>query len=329
MLMTKIAVPRIIVVGFGFMGQTHAANLLKTPNVQLVGIVDVENPADRIRNRGGNIATAQFDIEQLQGVAWYKDLDEALAALSPDAAVIALPTTLHRKASESCLNAGCHVLCEKPFAVTIEECTSVCQCAEKNGKVLAIGYVVRFASEHKYLYDTVKSGRLGALEYMGTTRFTGCPAWGFWKGNSVYDKHGGTLFDILCHDLDFTRHLLGEPLAVTGAIGGAEQIAILAYPGFKVKCEAGFINPSSFPFQQGYMACFEKGSIISNRMGSCTEYRDGAAEEHTFTEDPYMNEINAFINALRTGDTSKLCLGRDALETTRCCVMLQNQVCGQ
>lgn len=323
--MQTIEKPRILVVGFGFMGQTHAANLLKTPDVQLAGIVDIENPAERIRNRGGNIATAKFDLDQLELVPWYRDTAQALAELKPDAAVIALPTPLHRAASEQCLDAGCHVLCEKPFAVTVEECESVCKCAERNGKMLAIGYVVRFSSEHVYLYDTVKSGRLGRLEYLASTRFTGCPAWGFWKTNSVYDKHGGTLFDILCHDLDFTRHLLGEPESIVGAVCGSEQVAVLGYGDLKVKCEAGFIKPSSFPFQQGYMACFEEGSIVSTHMGSCVEYREGAAEDRTFTEDPYMNEISAFVKALRTGDTSKLCLGRDGLETTRCCVNLKEQ----
>ncbi len=313
----------VLVVGFGFMGQTHAANLLKIPNANLAGIVDIENPVERIKNRGGNIATEQFSPELLNAVPWHRELEEALEARKPDAAIIALPTPLHKVTAELCLNAGCNVLCEKPFAVTVEECESVCKCAEKNGKMIAIGYVVRFFGEHNYLYNTVKSERLGKMEYLGTTRFAGRPSWGFWKTDSVYAKQDATLFDLLCHDLDFTRHLLGAPKSVLGAVCGAEQVAVLDYDGLSVKCEAGFINPSSYPFQPGYMACFENGSIVSTRMGSCTEYREGIAEEKSFTDDPYLNELRAFVEACRSGDTSKLCLGREALETTRCCVNLK------
>lgn len=316
---------RVLVVGFGFMGQTHAANLLKLPDAQLAGIVDIENPADRIRHRGGNIATVQFDIEQLGSIPWYQDLTKALGELRPDAAVIALPTSLHQTPSEQCLSAGCNVFCEKPFAVTVEECDSVCNCAERKGKLIAIGYVVRFSGEHVYLYDTVKSGRLGRLEYLASTRFAGRPDWGFWKTDSVYAKQNATLFDMLCHDLDFTRHLLGAPNTVLGAVCGAEQVAVLDYGDTQVKCEAGFINPSSFPFNQGYMACFEKGTIVSHSMGSCIEYNADGTLEKSFPEDPYMAEIRAFIDACRTGCTSRLCLGREALETTRCCVSLQKQ----
>lgn len=316
---------RVLIIGFGFMGQTHAANLLKIPEAQLVGIVDVENPADRIRKRGGNIATAQFDVAQLANVPWYKDLPQALDELKPDAAVIALPTSLHQSASETCLNAGCHVLCEKPFAVTIEECDSVCKCAERNGKLITIGYVVRFSGEHVYLYDTVKSGRLGKLEYLASSRLAGRPDWGFWQTDSVYAKQNATLFDMLCHDLDFTRHLLGTPASVLSAVCGAEQVAVLKYNDTQVKCEAGFINPSSYPFHQGYMACFEKGTIVSHDMGTCVEYSGNSVVEKSFPEDPYMAEISAFVNACRTGDTSRLCLGSEGLETTRCCLELQKQ----
>ena len=81
---------RVLVIGFGFMGQTHAGNLLKNPNAELAGIVDPCDPAERLRTIKGNKATVTITPESVAGVPHYHDMDEALRGCGADAAVIAL-----------------------------------------------------------------------------------------------------------------------------------------------------------------------------------------------------------------------------------------------
>lgn len=167
---------RVLVIGFGFMGQTHAGNLLKNPNAELAGIVDPCDPAERLRTIKGNKATVTITPESVAEVPHYHDMDEALHGCGADAAVIALPTKLHYGSVMKALECGCHVMVEKPFSIDCAECESMIRKAAEQKRVLAVGYVVRHMREYEMLRETVKSNRLGRLRYMSLSRYTGIPA---------------------------------------------------------------------------------------------------------------------------------------------------------
>ena len=106
---------KVLVAGFGFMGQTHAGSLLKMPDVKLAGIIDPADLAERLTVITGNCATERITREELADIPHFRTLDEALENTDADAAIIALPTKLHHDAVIKCLDAGLHVFVENPL----------------------------------------------------------------------------------------------------------------------------------------------------------------------------------------------------------------------
>lgn len=318
---------RVLVIGFGFMGQTHAGNLLKNPDAELAGIVEPCDPAERLRTIKGNKATVSITPESIAGVPHYHDMDEAFGDSGADAVVIALPTKLHYGSVMKALECGYHVMVEKPFSIDCAECDSMVRKAKEKKRILAVGYVVRHMREYEILRETVKSNRLGRLKYMSLSRYTGVPAWGNWNDPEFIRASGGALFDLVSHDIDFARYCLGEPESITPdpvlcrEMNGNLIAAVLHYPGNNVFIEGGFMTPSGFPFRRNYAAYFEKGTLISDAPG---DFREIAADGGIHAEDysccdPYYVEMDRFLQAVMTGDRSCLCTGEDAARSIGCC----------
>jgi predicted dehydrogenase len=325
---------RIIIVGFGFMGQTHSGNLLKNPLAEVAGIVDPCSPAERLATIKGNNATVFINGKDVEQIPHYPTLEEALALANADAAIIALPTKLHCSAVVQCLEAGLHVMVEKPFSIDCKECDRMLETARKKTKLLAVGHVVRFMKEYVFLRDTILSGRLGKLQYMTLSRFTGLPTWGNWADPEFFKASGGALFDLVSHDIDFIRFCLGEPESIfvhpllCNEFNGNQISAVMQYPDVNVGIDGGFITPPAFPFQRGFHAFFEKGTISSPVPGSCREITlDGTIREEDFSDDnPYYTETDNFLKAISSNDISKICTGNDAARTIYCCHTISEQI---
>ena len=172
---------RVLVIGFGFMGQTHAGNLLKNPNAELAGIVDPCDPVERLQTIKGNKATVSITPEAAARVPHYRSMEDAFRSCNADAVMIALPTKLHYDSVMQSLERGYHVMVEKPFSIDCAECEKMTRKANEKNRILAVGYVVRHMREYEILRQTVQSNRLGKLKYMSLCRYTGIPAWGNWN----------------------------------------------------------------------------------------------------------------------------------------------------
>lgn len=324
---------KILVIGFGFMGQTHAGNLLKDPSTDLVAIVDPFVPAERLSSIRGNRDTVSVTAQDVSAIPHYVSLEEALSKVSAHAAVVAVPTKQHYSTVKKCLEAGLHVFVEKPFAVSLRECREMVECAQKHSLVLSVGYVVRHVKEYVFLRETVRSGRLGDLTYLKLSRTTGIPDWGNWKDPEFIRASGGSLFDLVSHDIDFTRFCAGEPLKIEAVPdlgkGHFDVIsAVLRYADFNVTVEGGFLPPSSYPFQRSYTACFEKGTLQFDGLKDILmEYTPEGSRKVPFAEaDPYYKEMEHFIHALQQGDFSGICLGSDAQRSIECCTEIAKQI---
>ena len=323
---------RVIVIGFGFMGQTHAGSLLKMQNTELAGLVDPVDPKERLQSITGNRATERVSSEEIGSIRHFRSLEEALQASCPDAAIIALPTKLHCDAVIQCLKAGLHVMVEKPFAISIRECDHMVRTAEETDKLLAVGYVVRRMKEYQFLKRTIESARLGKLKYLKLSRITGIPNWGNWNDPEFIRTSGGSLFDLVSHDIDFARFCLGEPEKIEAVkdLGGSQFKMISSVLRFRetdAVIEGGFVTPAGHPFSRTYAAYFENGTLVSSAPGKVTEYRNDKTVEHDFLPDnPYFTEAEDFIRAIRTGDASRICTGRDARETIECCTRIAEEI---
>jgi predicted dehydrogenase len=153
----------------------------------------------------------------------------ALLESGVDAVFVLTPNKSHARITVDALNAGKHVLCEKPMAASYEEALLMHETAEKTGKTLAIGYQNRFRPDSLYLKELCLRGDLGEI-YMAKARCLrrrGAPTWGAFldKGR----QGGGALLDIGVHALDLTLWLMGD--YDVKSVRGAAYNKLAADPG--------------------------------------------------------------------------------------------------
>ena len=317
---------KVLVAGFGFMGQTHACNLLKIPGAELAGIVDPCPPEERLSAVRGNQNTVAMTPEDIRGVPHYRSLDEALSSCPAHVLVVALPTRFHVSAIMRGVKAGLHVFSEKPLALTPEACALVVRTGVERKRLVAVGQCVRAAREYEFLKETVHSRRLGKLIFLKLNRMTGVPSWGCWRDQAFVRASGGALFDLLLHDIDYLRFCLGEipePDAVwrSGADGVSMISARFRYPDVCASVEGGFVLPPTVPFQRSFSAVFENGVLDSHLPGRVVEYGPDGSLEHDFsTDNPYLTEMERFLAAVSSGDTRNICTAEDAARTVACCL---------
>ncbi|MCB1489496.1 MAG: Gfo/Idh/MocA family oxidoreductase, partial [Bauldia sp.] len=250
---------RIGILGSGFMGGTHARAYAKIPGVEIVAVSSL-NPekAEALASQVG--ATAVTDDRAI------------IEDPTIDAVSNTLPTHLHPETTIAALNAGKHVLLEKPFALTAEDCDGMIAAAKASGKILMVAHVLRFWGEYVSLAEFVHAGRIGKPISAIASRLSQVPGWADWFLDPALS--GGAVLDLSVHDFDVLNWVLGTPKSVyargkefrpglwndihalvdygeaSGFVEGSEFMP-KDYPfscGLKVLCEGGVIE---FSFQAG------------------------------------------------------------------------------
>lgn len=152
--------------------------------------------------------------------AVYTDYREVLNRSDIDVVYVLTPNRTHCELTIAALEAGKHVMCEKPMAVNGEEARRMCDAAKRSGKQLTIGYQNRFRQDSRYLKSVVENGSLGEI-YMAkahAVRRRGIPTWGVFLNEA--EQGGGALIDIGTHALDMTLWIMDNyrPKRVTGSV---------------------------------------------------------------------------------------------------------------
>ncbi len=201
---------RCAVIGLG-MGRCHAHTILNCPEAALAAAADLEK--DRL---------ADFK-EHLDQNALFTDYREMLSRIQPELVVVALPNHLHKSVALEALQAGCHVLCEKPMAMTVNEAEEMLAASRACGRRLGINFSQRFTTAHRTLKDLADCGSLGEIYhgYCSWTRRDGIPRFGGWFGQKKMSG-GGPLIDLGVHRIDLAMWLMGHP-KVIGVSGIAHQ----------------------------------------------------------------------------------------------------------
>ena len=204
---------RVGIIGTGWIADAHIASYLKQPDVEIVA------GADLIPGK----AAAFFKKHGVEGVKCdYKDGEEMVndKSLKLDAVSICTYNRQHAPCAIQALNAGVHVLLEKPFTVTTEEAVEVMRAEKKSGKVLSIGFQPRLDDNMIMVKDICQSGVLGKIYYIqtGGGRRRGIPT--PFGTTFIEDATAGlgALADIGCYSLDMVLNAIGypKPLTVTG-----------------------------------------------------------------------------------------------------------------
>jgi len=260
---------RIGIAGFGFMGRTHYQCWSKIEGAQIVAICDVNpNIVKDTKKAVGNIGDGQTDIS-FAGIELYTDFDKMLAEGELDVVSITLPTFLHPECSIKALAVGVNVMCEKPMALTVEECDKMIAAAQKSGKLLQIGHCVRFWPEYAKTKHIIDSGKYGKVIAASFRRLGAAPSWSIDNWFLDAKRSGGMELDLHIHDTDFVRYLFGMPKAVSSvgskAPGGGLMHIATQYiydDDITVTAEGGWAMTAGFGFEMSFHLMLEKATII-------------------------------------------------------------------
>ena len=325
---------KVVILGFGFMGMTHAESILRNSEVDLVAIVD-KNPKaveEKLLSTTGNFATGTIPPDQLTKIKRYSSLDDCLEFEELDAVLICVHTDLHYEMTKKVLLHGKHVFLEKPFCLDMRQAEELVALAREKERILMIGHVVRFMPPYQKLKEFVDNGQFGPLKFLSLSRYSGVPAWGEWvERRSSFGSTGGALFDLLIHDIDFVNFMLGIPGSIAcnylpGLLSKHDYISALwSYfdKDLRVKIEGGNIFHSNFPFQAGYMASFENASMqYSTLFGDVIRIAtDSILEEIPSGQagDGFYNEIAYFAQCINQNRPPVECMPESALQTIQLC----------
>jgi len=311
---------RIGVLGMGMMGWFHAATYSRFPNAKLIAIADCA--PERLEAKeivAGNIVGDEKPID-LSTVSRYVDASQLIAEANVDVVDICLPTFLHAHYAIEALQAGCHVLCEKPMALTLTEAEQMIETSRKADRLLMIAQCVRFWPEYQFLHRCVRDGTFGRLLSLNMYRVGGRPIWSWNDWFLDSSLSGGTIHDLHIHDVDFVNYLFGLPDRIQASARkseatGAYDIIHACYnydDGPQVHLHAGW-SVAQFPFNAGYEAWFEKTFIrYSSSAKPALEVFDNPAQiEGRPPEyekgDPNYNVIAYFLNCVEKGEPPARC----------------------
>lgn len=194
---------------WGIMGSAGIAKRAVIPGVRLSELNEVAAIASR------NADNAKQTAEELQIPAAYGSYEALLEDDSIDVIYIPLPNHLHKEWTIRAAEAGKHILCEKPLALTAQEASEMAEACAKAGVILSEAFMYRHHPRYQMIKDIIASGEIGEVRAIRSA-FTFNNAGD--KTNVRYRKDwgGGSIYDVGCYPINAARLLLGkEPEAVT------------------------------------------------------------------------------------------------------------------
>jgi len=195
--------PRVAVVGLG-MGRGHARAAAENRKADLIALCDIDQEK------------LERHCTELEVPNGYTDYKKMLRAERLDIVSVSLPNYLHKPVTVAALNAGAHVICEKPMAMNTREAEQMLAVARRTRRKLMINFSYRFTGEAKALKKVVDAGTVGEIYYgrTGWHRTRGIPKFGGWFAQKKLSG-GGPLIDLGVHRIDLAMMLMGDPKPVT------------------------------------------------------------------------------------------------------------------
>lgn len=306
----------LALIGAGGMGQRLAQTASTLPSCEVAFVCEPDE------QRACEVAHA-LEAE----ISW--PVEELLAHDDLDGVIIAAPNHLHAQLSIAAGEAGKHIFCEKPMALSVADAQRMIEAAEANGVKLMIGQVLRYILPFVWIREFITEGNLGEPFGMQVTRIGGP-----WRSSEEVpwrlrrDQCGGPLFEIGAHEIDFIRCLLGQATSVYARLGHflpsefdyedfaqviinfddgkvahlleghASHMAI--YEG-KIFCTAGTVAFSNWGDYLAYQRPDDAEPVIVNRGELTDKY-----------EEAFHRELREFVEAIRN-DTAPPIPGLEGL----------------
>lgn len=252
---------RVAVLGVGVMGRHHANVLRTIPDAELVAVVDPDE--ERLRS-----AEAQFSARG------YPNLEALLAAEALDAVSVAAPTHTHYRLTRQLLEAGVHVLVEKPVATEVHEAEALAQLSLEQGLVLQVGHITRFFRAVERLQNEVRDPYL-----IEARRLT--------ANGRIQDV--GVVLDLMIHDIDIVLGLVQSPVIEVAVAGqrfaeSAHEDVCAAQVRFENGCVARFLASRVAPDSERTLVIAERHrtfrlDFLKEPHTEMTVYRPAPHEE--------------------------------------------------
>jgi myo-inositol 2-dehydrogenase / D-chiro-inositol 1-dehydrogenase len=296
---------RIGLLGAGRIGRIHGANVAAHPRAQLAAVADAmpESAQKLAAETGSKVASIEAIIAD-------KDIDAIL---------IGTPTDMHADLIEAGVKAGKAVFCEKPVDLSSDRIRACLAVVKQAGRPLMIGFNRRFDPNFAAVLKRIQAGEIGDVEIVSVISKDPSPP------PAEYVKRSGGLFrDMMIHDLDMARFLLGEePVEVfavgsslvdkaIGEAGDVDTAAVLLKTASGRIAQISNSRRATFGYDQRVEVHGSKGLI---RAGNVHNTTVEVATSTGFLADPvqnffleryaaaYRDELDAFITAVETGKT--------------------------
>jgi len=196
---------RWAIVGCGGISKSHMKAIERLPEIEVVAGCDIL--PERLKEFYEN-----YGVKKL-----YKDWNEMLDEVKPDVVDVCTPNGVHCPAALAALNAGCHVMTEKPMAMTPDECQQMIDAAKKNNRLLGVGFQYRYNPRSELCCRLREAGDLGDILFVKcqALRRHGIPNWGVFGQKAL--QGGGPLIDIGVHIIEAAHYCMGSPRPVAAS----------------------------------------------------------------------------------------------------------------
>ena len=321
-------------VGLGFMAATHLRAYRQVEGARVAALC---NPSGRhldgdFTNVAGNVGATDPVVLDMAGVKATKRFTELLADPDLHAIDICAPTKAHAELAIAALQAGKHVLCEKPLARTSAAAKQIVDAAAKARGIFMPAMCLRFWPEWAWLKEAIAAGRYGKVLAARFRRVAEPPGWGrnnFFNGA----ESGGALFDLHVHDTDFVNFCFGRPRCVFSSgyqkFSGAIDHVVTQYdvPGDAiVHAEGSWAMTPGFGFNMSYTVNFERATAdydIARGKEALKLSEEGQLPRVVAMpvepSDGYVGELRHFVECVRSGKASSVVTTRDGLASVEIC----------
>jgi predicted dehydrogenase len=304
---------RTAVIGVGYLGRFHAQKYASLAESTLVGVADPS-------------AQARDAVAAELGVRAHADYRELLGAV--DAVSIVTPTPSHYETAKAFLEAGAHVLVEKPMTATIAEAEGLVSLARRAGRVLQVGHLERFNAAVQAVQPVLKvprfieSARLAPFKQRGTDV--------------------NVVLDLMIHDIDLILSIVRSPVVSVDAIGSSVFSGEIDIANARLRFANGCVANATASrislkterkvrlFQDDAYISIDLQqkilTVIRKAAGGADGMPQVAIDENNFEQgDALKDEIYAFLHAAATGGTAQV-TGEDGLLALRTALTITEQV---
>lgn len=321
---------RVGIIGFGFMGHCHLGAYGDDARAEVVAVSDPRPDALELTADGNIDVAGAIDPAT---VDHHLEAASLLADETIDAVSICTPTPTHPKIAIQALQAGKHVLVEKPVARTFKEAMGLIEESSRRPEQICMpAMCMRFWPGWGWLRDTIHSHALGSVKSAVFERVSAEPHWGsgFYQDAA---QCGGAILDLHVHDVDFIRYCFGDPklVSASGAIGrsgGVDHVqSIFHYDGERapemVSAEGGWVAKRDHPFSMSYRVIFEEATVVYDSAASEMLQAfpsDGVTEiplPQLTNRTGYQEEVVHFLDCIESATPSDVVSLSDAAESVR------------